>query len=250
MASGIDHLVLAVTDLDTAADALAHDVGLVCTGGGRHEGLGTANRIAFLADGSYVELMTVEDPAAALAWPIGRETVRAMAAGGGLAAVALNDDDLPATVSALRAAGSSIGLPVPGERRRPDGEAVRWWTAVAEPMGADALPFLIRHDRSGSEWSQAAVASRASIPHPAGRPVRLVQLDLAVPDPAALAELHRRELGLQYRQVGAAQVCTLGRHVIRLVACRDGTLDATVRLAASGPPRRVDALGVHWEVGD
>jgi hypothetical protein len=249
MIDAIDHIVIAVDDLAAAATELERRVGLTCTGAGRHEGLGTANRIAFLGDGSYVELMAVEDPLAARNGPIGGATLRALERGGGLAAYALNDDELPVTVAALQAAGSSIGPPTPGFRRREDGELVSWWTAVAEPLGADGLPFLIRHARFGIEWGPGAVAARAAIPHPAGASVSLVWLDLTVADPAALAALHLRELGLEYSQIGPAAVCPVGRHVIRLFPAGAAASAVSVNLRATGEPRSVDALGVRWVVG-
>ena len=46
MPSGIDHVVIAVADPDATAAELTETVGLSFTGGGRHEGLGTFNRIA------------------------------------------------------------------------------------------------------------------------------------------------------------------------------------------------------------
>ena len=63
MPSGIDHVVIAVADPDAAAAELTERVGLAFTAGGRHEGLGTFNKIAFLGDG-YLELMGVPNPAA------------------------------------------------------------------------------------------------------------------------------------------------------------------------------------------
>ena len=248
MPSGIDHLVVAAADLDAGAAELEDIVGLVCTAGGRHEGLGTVNRIAFLADGSYVEIMTVEDPAQALAWTIGVATLAALERGGGLAGYALNDDELPITVGVLRAAGSRIGPVTPGARRRTDGEMVRWWTAIAEPLGAEGLPFLIRHARYGGEWGPAAVAARAAIPHPAGSPVRLAGLGLAVPDPEALAALQFRHLGLEYTRIGPAAVCALPDHVIRLLAAGATGPAASIHLRATGERRNVDALGVHWQI--
>jgi catechol 2,3-dioxygenase-like lactoylglutathione lyase family enzyme len=249
MLDGIDHVVIAVDDLDAAAATLERAVGLACTGGGRHEGLGTANRIAFLADGSYVELMGVEDAQGARTGPIGTATLDTVEHGDGLAAYALNDDELPITVDALRASGSSIGPVTPGARLRPDGELVRWWTAIPEPLGINGLPFLIRHARYGGEWGPRAVAARAAIPHPAGGPVRLLRLDLSVPDPQALAALHFRQLGLEYTQIGPGAVCPVGRHVIRLLSAGAAAPAASVYLSATGEPLSVGALGVRWVVG-
>jgi hypothetical protein len=249
MFDAIDHVVIAVGDLSAAAAELERAVGLACTGGGRHEGLGTANRIAFLADGSYVELMAVEDAQVAREGPIGAATLRAIARGGGLASYALHDDELPITVARLRAAGSAIGPVTPGSRRRPDGELVRWWTAVAEPLGAEGLPFLIRHARYGVEWGRAATAARAAIPHPAGGPIRLRRLDLIVPEPGALAALQFHELGLEYTQIGSAAVCPVGRHVVRLLPAGAAAPTASVHLGAPREPRAVDAFGLRWVVG-
>ena len=50
MASGIDHLVIAVPDPDAAAAELTDALGIVFIGGGQHPGLGTFNRIAFLGE--------------------------------------------------------------------------------------------------------------------------------------------------------------------------------------------------------
>src|SRR3972149_1866984 len=46
MPTGIDHVVIAVADPDAAAAELTERVGLAFTGGGRHPGLGTFNRLA------------------------------------------------------------------------------------------------------------------------------------------------------------------------------------------------------------
>ena len=45
MLAGIDHVVLAIVDPDAAAARLAEKLGLDATGGGRHEALGTFNRL-------------------------------------------------------------------------------------------------------------------------------------------------------------------------------------------------------------
>ena len=58
MVTGIDHLVIAVPDLDSAAQELEQGIGLAVTGGGRHADAGTANRIAFLAFTRVHDLVT------------------------------------------------------------------------------------------------------------------------------------------------------------------------------------------------
>ena len=95
MIRGIDHLVIACADPDAAAADLEANIGLRCEGGGRHARRGTWNRIAWLADGSYLELIGVDDRDAALAQPVGAAAVAVLeASGGGLATYALRDDGL------------------------------------------------------------------------------------------------------------------------------------------------------------
>jgi catechol 2,3-dioxygenase-like lactoylglutathione lyase family enzyme len=250
MPTGIDHLVIAVPDLDAAADALQGRVGLACTGGGRHPGAGTVNRIAFLADGAYLELIAVEDRSAAETWPVGRATLAALdASGGGLATYALLDDRLDATVPELQANGSTIGPAQHGSRRRPDGEIVEWWTAAPERIGLDGVPFLIRHAYAGAEWGAQAMAARRSQRHPLGSPAILLRLDIATPDPPALAARYRRELGVEFWAVTDLAVCTLGRHTIRLVPRREMEVPAIVVLgAAVDAPRSTTLLGLRFDV--
>ena len=67
----IDHVIFATADPDAASARLAAEHGLVATGGGRHEGMGTHNRIVALG-GGYLELMGVADSEEAAASPLGR----------------------------------------------------------------------------------------------------------------------------------------------------------------------------------
>ena len=60
MLLGIDHLVIAAADPDRAADRLADALGLTVGSGGRHERLGTFNRLIWLGD-SYLEIIGVFD---------------------------------------------------------------------------------------------------------------------------------------------------------------------------------------------
>ena len=250
MVTGIDHLVIAVPDLDAAAHELKQRVGLAVTGGGRHEGGGTANRIAYLADGAYLELIAVEDREAALRTPVGTATVAQLEARGpGLATFALLDDRLEVTVPELQANGSDIGPVHRGTRRRPDGELVEWAIAAPPQVGPDGVPFLIRHVNAGAEFGPEAVAERRTFAHPIGSPVVLARLDLATADPPGLAARYLRELGIEFWAVADLAVATLGRHVIRLVPSREMEVPAAVTLGARlDGPRSTTVLGMRIDV--
>ena len=106
---GIDHLVIAVADPDEAASTLESGLGLTPGGGGRHEALGTFNRLVWLGD-TYLELIGVFDAKLAAASWIGAPASRAIDAGGGLAAWAVASDDLRNDVAALRERGSDLSI--------------------------------------------------------------------------------------------------------------------------------------------
>lgn len=251
MIRGIDHVVIACADPDAAATQLREKLGLEATGGGRHPTGGTWNRIVWLADGSYLELIGVEDREAALASPVGAAAVRVLDGhGGGLATFALADNDVEASVHGLRAGGSSLADPIHGSRRRDDGEVVEWWVSVPEAaLGPNAVPFLIQHAEVGAEWSHAALAERAAFVHPIGSPVILARLDVATDDPPGLAARYHDELGLDVWAVADLAVCTVGPHVIRLVPTREMDATAVVTIGARvDAPRTVSALGLRFDV--
>jgi hypothetical protein len=249
MIQGIDHLVIASADPDAAASELEERLGLAATGGGRHEGAGTFNRIVWLAD-AYLELIGVDDPSLARERPLGRAVIEALdERGGGLVTFALGVDHLEPTAERLRGAGSSIGPVTHGSRRRPDGESVEWWTAQFEPIAPDGPPFLIQHAFTGAEWGLDALQVRRAFLHPLGSPAMLVRLDLATDDPPSQAAAYAAELGLEFWAVSDLAVCTIGRHSIRLVPRTRMPVPAVVTLgAAIETPRTQEALGLRFDV--
>jgi hypothetical protein len=222
---GIDHVVLATEDPDAAAAKLEATLGLAATGGGRHDALGTMNRLVWLGD-AYLELVGVFDAKLAKRSWLGRPVVAALATGGGLITWAIAVDDLD---EALRwgPPDSALDGPLGGERIRPDGRVVRWRLARPDPIGPTA-PFLIEHDRAGAEWTAAERAARAVERHPLGGRIRLVGLEVPTRSPAAAAGRLRRLL--------AAAVEPAGRGAVRV---RFG--DQEARFVAADPAVPADA---------
>jgi hypothetical protein len=149
----IDHAVIAVRDLDDAADRLHREHGLASVGGGRHPAWGTANRIVPLGE-DYLELIAVVDPEIAGSSPFGRTVL-----------AAADDGDHPLTICAapadLDAVARRLGLDIAtGERRRPDGTTIRWRSAALEdPRREPWMPFFIAWELQPAE-------------HPGRTPVR------------------------------------------------------------------------------
>jgi hypothetical protein len=126
----IDHAIWATRDLAAAAEHFEHDHGLAATGGGRHDGLGTHNRIVPLG-GGYLELLAVADDEEAAGSPLGRAVAGAAEGWMGWAVVV---DDVAAVaerlgteILTLSRSGFSAQL-----------------TAVPEALAEPALPFFLQ----------------------------------------------------------------------------------------------------------
>lgn len=246
MASGIDHVVIAVPDPDAAADLLTDALGVAFTSGGRHESLGTFNRIAFLGD-AYLELIGVWDEEMAVTWPVGAAAVAALRLGGGFATYALLEEHLPARVAALQAAGSRIGLVVRGSRLRPDGDLVEWWAATPAQLGPELPPFLIQHAYSGTEWGLEAMAGRRTFVHPIGSTVRLAALEIPVADPAAVAAACAAEVGMSFSG-GRPALARVGPQRVQLVDRDPRGGGARILLRAGAPGQAFSLAGVLFAI--
>lgn len=257
MLLGIDHLVIACPDPDAAAVELERSVGLRAGGGGRHDALGTWNRLVWLGD-TYLELIGVFDRGLAEGSWIGAPTVRALDAGGGLATWAVATDAIDRDVARLTATGSGLAEPMTGERRRPHGAVVRWRLSAGRELGLLRPPFLIEHDSDGAEWTPEDRAARVREVHPAGGPVRLETLELEVTDMAGTIGALMRTTGIgPFRPSlagGGARDAAIGGQTIRLrslPASRSSRSVVAIHLRVDGPavePRTVEALGCRFVV--
>jgi hypothetical protein len=252
---GIDHVAIAVPDLAAAAQELESSVGIAATGGGRHPTLGTANRLAWLGD-TYIELVTIVDEAiAAHSW-LGVPVVAARAAGGGFVTWAIASDDLDGDVASFRALGADYGDPFDGERRRLDGEVVRWRLAIPSKLGPAEAPFLIQHDSESAEWRPADRAARTAQMHPSGGQgvamgsVRLDVLELPTGNVPATIQRLTRALGLRFRPSlsgGGARDANVGSQTVRLRPSRGEAAAPSIHLASPvALDRSVEAFGCRW----
>lgn len=249
MLAGIDHLIIAVADPDRAAAELESVLGLRATASGRHDAHGTYNRLIFLGD-SYLELMGVFDAALADGSWWGANIKRLLSgAAAAYAGLPLASDDLASDVVRLRALGSPISDPIPGERQRPDGEVVRWRVArLPEPDADLGLAFLIEHDTTAAEWRPEDRAARAAEVHPLGTSARLARVELPVVDVRGATLRLLRQLGLQFRPSLAgrgARDASIGTHTLRVTSA---ALRPQITLRAGTEPRRVELLGCDWEL--
>jgi hypothetical protein len=139
----LDHILLAVRDLDSAAQYLGSEHGLTSYVGGSHPGWGTANRIVPLGS-SYLELIAVVDDRVAAASDVGRWVADGASDRGAPIGWAVRPHDLDATARRLGLTAHD------GSRERPDGVLLRWRMAgIERALREPHLPFFI-------EWKDHA----------------------------------------------------------------------------------------------
>jgi catechol 2,3-dioxygenase-like lactoylglutathione lyase family enzyme len=153
----LDHVVIAVDDLDTASRDY-HALGFTVVAGGVHANRATHNALIAFEDGTYIELLaaTGSDPLPGLI-----DFGMLLKHGEGLVGFALRSTDLDAEADRLRAVGFTVGDVVPGERRRSETMVIRWKLAL---LDGGFAPFLIE-DVTPRDWrvsSDPAVTTHAN----------------------------------------------------------------------------------------
>ncbi len=139
----IDHVLLPVPDLESAARKIQERYGLQAKEGGRHATGGTANYIVPLGR-QYLELIAVIDSQAAAGSRLGSRVMETAREGNTFVAWALRTTDLDALRAKLLGAGWDLPPIVEGSRRRPDGQVLSWRTQdVDRGPEPNAIPFVI-----------------------------------------------------------------------------------------------------------
>lgn len=144
----VDHVIYATADLDRAAAMVEAELGLDVLAGGRHEGLGTHNRIVPLGDG-YLELLAVCDEEEAAHSALGSAlSAHLEEMGEGLMSWAVGVGD-------VQAVADRLGLQV--SRISREGLGARL-TGVLESMREPFLPFFVERDEGVPDPGQGAAA--------------------------------------------------------------------------------------------
>lgn len=151
----IDHVLIAVSDLDDAAERLRDQHGLESIPGGRHPGWGTGNRIVPLGR-EYLELIGVVDPEEASRSAFGTWLMKHVQWGDRLLRCCLRPSDIDET------AGRLGEQPEPGSRVTPAGQTVAWRLVGLEAAISNNLPFFIEWDAGSAHPGQS------SVQHPSG----------------------------------------------------------------------------------
>jgi hypothetical protein len=171
----IDHLILAIDDLQKGIETFARLTGVRPEFGGEHPGRGTANALVSLGKGRYLEILAPASAEARVDPSWGPITKHKELTPVGWA---LHARDLTQTVASLRGAGFTVSDPEPGSRQRSDGSTLHWQTASLAGQQLDLEPFFI-------QWGEGT-------PHPSTtspKGCNLVRVAIAAPKPESLRKL-------------------------------------------------------------
>ncbi len=239
MLQSVDHVAIAVRDLEAASETLGAILGRRPSWWGM-PAEGAANAL-FRLSNVYVELVAPQGAGA-----LGDALRTRLERGGeGLLGLAFGTDDADVCASALRGRGLSAADPVAGEGRERDGEGRGRWRIVSLPEsetrgitlfcveyleGLDALPPAepIADEKTCAQALDHVVVQTA--------------------DADATIALYRDRLGLRL-----ALDRTFPERGVRLVFFRLGgvTLEIAARAGAGSDPDAPDRLwGLAWQVGD
>jgi catechol 2,3-dioxygenase-like lactoylglutathione lyase family enzyme len=255
MLTAIDHVIVAVADLDAATRATSTLLGRGASWRGHHPAFGTANTL-FRADNTYLELLAPIGPgplADMLRERLGRE-------GEGLAGFVFGTADADACARTLRARGLPASDPEPGLGRDDESGAFRTWRNVWLPRGATrgVWTFAIEHTSPADTLPLATPG-----PEPSACVHALDHVVVASGDPDASSTLYGDTLGLRlaldrsfperglrilFFRVGGVTVEVVGRLASPPDAARGAQTDADLSRAPGAGTDRLS--GLAWRVGD
>jgi hypothetical protein len=200
----LDHVLIAVGDLDAASERLWREHGLACAAGGHHLDMGTANRLVPLGS-AYLELIVVESDADDLPNPYFRDRVRAVRETGPrpFAYVLRGSDDGDFDTTARELGQQPISI----SRSRPNGSPLTYrMLDMFEALQDATVPGVI-------EWQPGDNPSHIPVQH-AVSAVGIAELEVRCPDAELPSWVHPHP-GLPLHPVDA-DPHGLGRIVVGL----------------------------------
>jgi catechol 2,3-dioxygenase-like lactoylglutathione lyase family enzyme len=238
MLNSLDHVIIAVADLEPAIGAYARLLGRRPSWRGEHPALGTVNAL-FKLDNTYVELLA---PAASEGdWL--RKRIEGQ--GEGLMGLAFGTDDAEKCAAFFRERGLQPQDPSPGMGRDTDSGAFREWTNVHLPTtdSRGLLVFAIEH-RTPPEHLPPATAMFGE----EGAVFGLDHVVVQTKDPEATKAFYGDALGI--RLALDREAAQWGS---RMLFFRIGgvTVECVGRLDEEPDPNAPDQLwGAAWRVPD
>ena len=206
----LDHIVVAIRNLDEGVAQFRELTGVEAGVGGKHPGRGTENALVSVGGGSYLEIIAPQKDARLSAADARMRELASLT----IVDWAVRVTDVDAAIASLKTSGFATSRPQPGARLTPSGERLDWMTFGLTGAQIDGAPFFIR-------WSP-------NTRHPSTTaPGGCVLEGLLVHDPAA----DRLSAALKALGVSRVTVETGGARIEATIGC--GPKRATL---SSAPP--------------
>lgn len=179
----IDHIVWAVPVLADGVADFERRTGIRPVTGGSHVGVGTANYLAGLGSGAYLEIIgpDPDQPDPAQPRPFGIDDLTAPR----MATWCIRPPDFDATIAAAIVRGYDPGPSQAMSRRTAQGALLTWRLTpfAGDPADGGLVPFLIdwgttAHPTTGAMPTLPLVSLAGEHPEPAGVQARLSALDV------------------------------------------------------------------------
>jgi hypothetical protein len=183
----VDHIVLAVPDLDEASDWFEKISGIRPVFGGYHANQGTKNALVNLGNGCYLELLAVDHEntqITAARW-MGIDLLSDQPL---ITRWSLKADDLDDDSKVIKTYHPAMGVVHQGQRKTTSGHLLSWQMTLplAEPL-VELVPFM-------TDWQTSDFHPTDQLPEQC----RLLELSLSHPNPPAIQPtLHALRLNLK-----------------------------------------------------
>lgn len=231
MTLALDHIVIAVSDLDAALADYA-SLGFNPIPGGEHANGITHNNLVIFEDGSYLELIAWKRPDAGNRWSDVYHR-----SGEGYVDHALLPGEIAEVVRGAQVRGLDIAAPMPGGRNRPDGERLEWQTARSPRsdvpfLCADVTPRRLRVQEDGAIRRQPNGVTG------------IAEITIAVHDASASAKRYAALLGQAAPSTETMDVLGTPAEVAQL------TLDGGTRIRLANPIARGELEALREQRGE
>lgn len=163
----IDHIILAVNNLESGMKQFEEITGVKPMMGGKHPNTFTQNALVALDNQSYIEILAPRTDVDSIPeWIMKLDRLTPFG-------WAVTSSDLDATNTKLASLGFLVSEIKPGSRAKPDGTLLTWRTLAFENKEATVFPFFI-------EWGKDVI--HPSVTSPQG--CTLEKLNAATTDPS------------------------------------------------------------------
>ncbi len=138
----LDHIVLAVPDIEQTIQELSEKLGVLPSIGGKHLTRGTKNALLHLGNKCYLEILAIDHENNTFWGPrwMGVDLITKPT----ITRWALQTDRIDTKSKCLTQHNPKLGNIVDGERKTPEGETLRWKMTLPQPEPeVDIIPFYL-----------------------------------------------------------------------------------------------------------